>query len=164
MPEAQKDRFLMHVSVEYPKEEAEGKIIELIRDEFSQKERTRDKAKDKPVTTPQEVIFAARAEIDNITVPPHALKYIVDLIFCTRFPQRYTYELKSFIREGASPRASIGLDKVARTHAWLNGQKQVEIENIQAMVKSVLRHRIMRGERAFEHLSLIHISEPTRPY
>lgn len=151
LPEAQKDRFLMHVSVDYPTEDAEVKIVQLVRGEGSQAERKRDKSGDKPVLTTQETIFAARAETDNITVPPHVSKYMVDLIFATRYPQRYTYELKSFIREGASPRASIGLDKVVRTHAWMNGQSEAAIENVVAMVKPILRHRIARGDRAFEH-------------
>ena len=111
------------------------------------------KEDDKPeqIVTPQEAIFAARAELDSIIVPEHVEKYMVDLVFATRYPQRYTYELKSFIREGVSPRASIGLDKCIRAHAWLNGQKEAGIDNVYAMIKSVFRHRIIRGDRAIEH-------------
>lgn len=151
LPEAQKDRFLMHVSVDYPGEDAEVEIVKLVRGEFSQKERKRDKSADNQKVTSQETIFAARAETDSIPVPPHVARYMVDLIFATRYPQRYTYELKSFIKEGASPRASIGLDKVVRTHAWMCGQKEAAIENVQTMLKPILRHRIARGERAYEH-------------
>lgn len=152
MPEAQMDRFLLHVVVDYPDEEAEMGIIRLVRKEMSQAERSKTKAeKAPPVRTPQDVIFAARGEIDKITVPERVEKYMVDLIFATRYPQRYTYELKSFIKFGASPRASLALDRTARTHAWLNGQSEVGIENVQQMLKGVLRHRLIRGERAIEH-------------
>lgn len=151
MPEAQMDRFLMHITVDYPDEEAEAGIIRLVREEMSQKNKGKVKEKSERILTAQETIFAARAEIDEITVPEYVEKYMVDLIFATRFPQRYTYELKSFIRVGASPRGSLALDRCARTHAWLHGQKTVEIENIQAMIKGALRHRLIRGERAIEH-------------
>lgn len=151
MPEAQMDRFLLHVVVDYPDEEAEGNIIRLVRGEMSQKQKNKVVEKKDRVVTSQETIFAARGEIDTITVPAHVEKYMVDLIFATRYPQRYTYELKSFIKVGASPRASLAIDRCARTHAWLKGQKQVEIENVQEMLKGVLRHRLLRGERAVEH-------------
>jgi MoxR-like ATPase len=151
MPEAQMDRFLLHVVVDYPDEEAEGNIIRLVRGEMSQKQKNKTVEKKDRVLTSQETIFAARGEIDTITVPPHVERYMVDLIFATRYPQRYTYELKSFIKVGASPRASLAIDRCARTHAWLKGQKQVEIENVQEMLKGVLRHRLLRGERAVEH-------------
>ncbi len=151
MPEAQMDRFLMHVMVDYPDEEAEAGIIKLVRDEVSQENKGSDIHAAKRKVTSQETIFAARSEIDKITVPDHVEKYIVDLIFATRYPQRYTYELKSWIAFGCSPRASLALDRVSRTHAWLNGQDRVEIENVQHMMPSVFRHRMIRGERAIEH-------------
>ena len=151
MPEAQMDRFLMHVTVEYPKEDAEADIIRLVRTEQSQAARGKGESKQEQVRTSQETIFAARAEIDKITVSPEIEKYIVDLIFATRYPQRYTYELKSFIRVGASPRGSLAVDRCARTQAWLSGQDHVTVENVQAMLRPALRHRIIRGERALEH-------------
>jgi MoxR-like ATPase len=155
MPEAQMDRFLMQVVVTYPKEDAEADIVRLIRHEQSQKVRQQKAAataaKAEKIITSQETIFGARAEIDEIEVPPHVEKYIIDLIFATRFPQRYTYELKSWILVGASPRGSLALDRCARTQAWIRGQKRVEIENVQMMLKPVLRHRLIRGERAISH-------------
>ena len=155
LPEAQKDRFLLHVTVDYPDEEAEGNIIRLVRGEESQKEKQKNKQgnaqKNAPILTSQQVIFDARKEIDTIPVPKYVEEYMVNLIFATRYPQRYTYELKSYIAEGVSPRASIGLDKVCRVHAWINGQSEVGIENVHAMIKSVLRHRIIRGHRAIDH-------------
>ncbi len=155
MPEAQMDRFLLHISVDYPSEEAEVDVVRLIRKEQSQKMRQEakdpNKKKEERILTKQETIFAARAELDVIPVPPDVERYMIDLIFATRYPQRYTYELRSFIAVGASPRASLAIDRTARAHAWLNGQKEVTIENVQAMLKGVLRHRIKRGERAIEH-------------
>ncbi len=157
LPEAQKDRFMMHVTVNYPDEEAERDIIRLIRNEESQKERAKRAKEEKAggakdrVITKAETIFKARAEIDEIVVPEYIEKYIVDIIFATRYPQKYTFELRTFIAVGASPRASIALDKVSRAHAWLKGRKEVTPEDVQAMASSVLRHRLVRGDRAIEH-------------
>lgn len=151
LPEAQMDRFLMHVSVDYPDEEAEAQIIRLIRGEARQDKKKKDKAKEEKKVTSQATIFAARAEIDDVTVPEEIEKYMVDLIFATRYPQRYTYELKSFILVGASPRGSLALDKCSRVRAWLEGRKAVTKEDVQAMIGPVLRHRLIRGERAVEH-------------
>jgi MoxR-like ATPase len=152
LPEAQKDRFLMHISVDYPDEATEADIVRLIRKEESQEEKRKEKTKSAArIKTPQATIFAARDEIDKITVPEEVERYIVDLIFATRYPQRYTYELRSFIAAGTSPRASIGLDRVARARAWLSGRSEMQVEDVQAMIKSILRHRLLRGERAIEH-------------
>lgn len=151
MPEAQMDRFLMHVRVDYPDEQAEGEIIRLIRKEQKQENKHRDVHKETRHVTSQDTIFAARAAIDDVAVPDHVEKYMVDLIFATRYPQRYTYELKSFIAFGASPRASLALDRVVRSYTWLDGRSRVEIEDVQRMLPSVLRHRLIRGPRAVEH-------------
>jgi MoxR-like ATPase len=151
MPEAQMDRFLIHVTVDYPDEEAEAGIIRLVRDETSQENKKKDIHGETRNLTSQETIFAARAEIDKIKVPETVEKYMVDLIFATRYPQRYTYELKSFIKVGASPRGSLAMDRCTRTHAWLKGRDEANIEDVQSVIKSVLRHRLMRGERAIEH-------------
>lgn len=151
MPEAQMDRFIMHITVDYPDEEAEMNIIRLVRKEMSQKEKKKEKSKEDRVLTSQKTIFAARAEIDEVKVPAHIERYIVDLVFATRYPQRYTYELKSFIRCGISPRGSLALDRCCRAHAWLQGKKEVDIDNVHAMIKGVFRHRLARGDRAVEH-------------
>ena len=151
MPEAQMDRFLMQIRVDYPSEESEANIIRLVREEQAQQNKNLDIQAEKRTVTKQSSLFAARAEVDKIVVPPHVEKYMVDLIFASRYPQRYTYELKSFIRVGASPRASLSLDRVCRAYAWLNGFAAVEIEHVQKMITPVLRHRLIRGERAVEH-------------
>ncbi len=152
MPEAQMDRFLMHVTVTYPNEEAEANIIRLVRKEQSQKQRgLSDAKKNERPRTKQETLFAARGEIDLIAVPEYVEKYMVDLIFATRYPSRYTYELKSFIKVGVSPRGSLALDRCCRTHAWLRGRDSVDVSDVHAMIKSCFRHRIIRGDRALEH-------------
>ncbi len=153
LPEAQKDRFLMHVSVDYPDEESEGHIIRMVRgEENAAREVRTGMTKEENITkTDEKTIFQARDEVKRIEVPKEVEDYMVELIFATRYPQRYTYELRSFIKVGVSPRASIALDRCTRAHAWLHGKDKVEIEDIHAMVKSVFRHRIVRGERAIEH-------------
>ncbi len=147
LPEAQKDRFLMHASVDYPTEDTEVKIIKLVRGEQKQKEEKKQKA----APLEQDIIFKARGEIDEIKVPEHVLRYMVDFIFVTRYPERINFELKSYISIGASPRASLALDKTSRALAWLNGDKEVTIDHVQHMVKPVLRHRLMHTDRAKKH-------------
>ena len=90
----------------------------------------------------QQVIFDAREEINQVGVSGTIEKYIVDLVFATRFPERYDEQLASWLRVGASPRGAIGLDKCARVHAWLNGRQQVLPDDVRAVVHSVLRHRL----------------------
>jgi MoxR-like ATPase len=139
---------MMHISVDYPDEKAEQEIVRLVRSEKDQIKKAPAK-KQEPM--PQETIFKARGEIDKIIVPPHVLKYIVDFVFITRYPERINYELKSYISIGASPRASIALDKTTRTLAWLRGEKEVTTDHVRTMVKSVLRHRIKLSDRALKN-------------
>lgn len=152
LPEAQMDRFLMHINVEYPDEEAEQQIIRLVRGEASQETRKSDKkAPVERQRTTQKTIFEARGEIDKVKVPSEVEKYLVDLVFATRYPQRYTYELKSYIACGVSPRGSLALDRCCRVRAWLDGRDTVDLETVQKMAGPVFRHRINRGDRAIEH-------------
>jgi MoxR-like ATPase len=137
LPEAQMDRFLLHVYIDYGTEEAEAKVIRLVRGEEGSSGST---DQDGPVI--QQVIFDAREEINRIGVSEAIEKYMVDLIFATRYPERYDKKLATWIRIGASPRGAIGLDKCARVHAWLNGREQVLPDDVRAVVHGVLRHRI----------------------
>ncbi len=153
LPEAQLDRFLMHISVHYPNEEAEAQVIRLVREEMSQKMKKikkTEKKEDRKITM-QQTIFDARGEIDQIRVPEYVEKYMVDFIFVTRFPQRINYELKSYIELGSSPRGSLALDRCSRAYAWLHGEENVSIEHVQKMVRPVLRHRFIKTERAKKH-------------
>jgi MoxR-like ATPase len=90
----------------------------------------------------QQVVFDARQEINQIKVSDVIEKYMVDLIFATRYPERYDEKLANWIRIGASPRGAIGLDKCARVHAWLNSRDHVLPDDVRAIVHGVLRHRI----------------------
>jgi MoxR-like ATPase len=137
LPEAQMDRFLLHVYVDYGTEEAEASVIRLVRGE---EQSATSQSETEPVL--QQVVFDARQEINQIKVSDVIEKYMVDLIFATRYPERYDEKLASWIRIGASPRGAIGLDKCARVHAWLNSRDHVLPDDVRAVVHGVLRHRI----------------------
>ncbi|WP_424972585.1 AAA family ATPase [Dinoroseobacter sp. S76] len=142
LPEAQMDRFLMHVQVGYPTVEEEAQVIALVRAEDSAKDTgPKDKATPPP-RIPQEVIFAARAEIAEIHVSDPMSRYMADLVYGTRTPGALDPDLARWIEIGASPRASLGLDKCGRTHAWLQGRDFVDPTDIRAIAHDVLRHRV----------------------
>lgn len=143
LPEAQLDRFLMHVSLEYGDEADEVNIMRLVRGENSANHKKQDVE-----LLSQHAIFEARGEIDAVHVSEAVETYIVDLIYATRFPQRYSQELASWIEIGASPRGSIGLDICSRSHAWLQGQDFVSPDNVRAIVANVLRHRLILSYEA----------------
>ena len=141
LPEAQLDRFLMHVLIGYPDETAEGEIVRLVR---SEEDTTGGKAAvaaaDPPV--PQQAVFDARKEIHAVTVAPAMEKYIVDLVFATRYPERYGEELRKWIHIGASPRGGLALDKCSRAYAWLQGRDHVTPDDVRAVLHDCLRHRV----------------------
>jgi MoxR-like ATPase len=137
LPEAQMDRFLLHVYINYGTEAGEAKVIRLVRGEEGA-----SVADDNIAPIIQEVVFDARREINQVQVSEVIENYIVDLVFATRFPERYDARLASWIRIGASPRGAIGLDKCARVHAWLNGRDHVLPDDVRAVIHGVLRHRI----------------------
>ena len=137
LPEAQMDRFLLHVYIDYGTEEAEAQVIRLVRGEEGPAGLSEHAA---PVL--QQVVFDARKEINRVQVSETMEKYMVDLIFATRYPERYDEKLAAWIRIGASPRGAIGLDKCARVHAWLNERDHVLPDDVRAVVHGVLRHRI----------------------
>ncbi len=137
LPEAQMDRFLMKVRVDYPDDEAEEAIIRLVRGE--------EQATDSRETRlDPELVFEARDALSAMQVSKHIDRYIVDLVMATREPARYVdSQLQNWVRVGASPRASIALDRCARASAWLDGRDYVDPEDVRAVAPSVLRHRIM---------------------
>src|SRR5262245_24043852 len=139
LPEAQLDRFLMHVVITYPDEATEGAIIRLNRAENAQK--TEHAAEPPPV--PQQAILDARGELDKIFVSDLAEKYIVEVIYATRFPGRYGDPLGKWIQIGASPRGSLALDRCARVRAWLDGSAFVTPDHVRAVMHDCLRHRLI---------------------
>ena len=145
LPEAQLDRFLMHVRVDYPDGAAEAAILTLARD------RARELLRE-PVL-PQRVlnqaqIFAARAEVLNLHLAPALEEYIVQLVLGTRTPKAYGNDLTRWIAYGASPRGTIALDRCARAHAWLVGRDFVTPEDVHAVAPDVLRHRVLLSYEA----------------
>jgi MoxR-like ATPase len=142
LPEAQMDRFLMKVRVDYPDDDAEEAIIRLVRGE-EQADET-DATRLDPA-----VVFAARDALSAMQVAPAIDRYIVDLVMATRDPGRYAdSRLPGWIRSGASPRASIALDRCARASAWLDGRDYVDPEDVRAVAPAVLRHRLMLSYEA----------------
>ncbi len=137
LPEAQMDRFLLHVYIDYGTEDAEAQVIRLVRGEESPTASTSSEA-----AVAQQVIFDAREEINRVQVSKVIETYMVDLVFATRYPQRYDGQLKSWLRVGASPRGAIGLDKCARVNAWLNNRDHVLPDDVRAIAHAVLRHRL----------------------
>lgn len=145
LPEAQMDRFLMHVSVGYPEADAEADIVKLAREEEAGGGAGGGA---QAVRLAPEAIFAARAKIHGIHVSDAVERYIVTLVQATRAPKPVDDDLDKWIQIGVSPRGSIGLDKVARAHAWLHGRDFVTPEDVQAVVHDVFRHRLILSYEA----------------
>ena len=138
LPEAQLDRFLMHVRVDYPDAQTERAILHLNRDEALQ-----DGPPPPAVRLPQASIFAARRAIFGLYMAPGVEDYLVHLVMATRRPRDYAPELGDWLRFGASPRATLALDRCARARAWLAGRDYVSPEDIQNVAPDVLRHRVL---------------------
>ncbi len=140
LPEAQMDRFLMHVQITYPPVEDEVEVIRLVRGEDIAA--GKDAPKEHPPAIPQDAIFEARSEIGKIHVSDAMDRYMADIVQATRTPEALSPELASWIEIGASPRASLALDKCGRTHAWMNERDYVDPADIRAIAHDVLRHRV----------------------
>ncbi len=140
LPEAQLDRFLLHVEVGYPTIEDERRILVLNRDEAKSGERD---AFQPPELLSVESIMQARQDILRLHLAPELEEYIVNLVVATRDPGRIDSSLDGQVMYGASPRASMGIDRAARAHAWLAGRDFVGPEDIQDVASDVLRHRIV---------------------
>ena len=140
LPEAQLDRFLLHVEVGYPTIEDERRILVLNRDEAKSGERD---AFQPPELLSLESIMQARQDILRLHLAEELEEYIVNLVVATRDPGRIDESLDGQVMYGASPRASMGIDRAARAHAWLAGRDYVGPEDIQGVASDVLRHRIV---------------------
>jgi len=137
LPEAQLDRFLLHLKVDYPDAATELAILRLTRGEAL----AHDKAKLSPIS--QADIFAARQDILKLHMAESLENYIVQLVMATRNAKAYSEQLAKWIAYGASPRASIALERCARAKAWLEGRDFVTPDDIQAVFFNVLRHRLI---------------------
>jgi MoxR-like ATPase len=137
LPEAQMDRFLMHVYISYPDDASEKAIVRLVRGESSGKEGS---APESPI--PQDAVFAAREEIANVQIPEPMEDYIVALVGATRRPADLSDDLARYIQVGVSPRGSLALDKCSRAHAWFSGRDLVTPDDIRAVINDCFRHRI----------------------
>lgn len=137
LPEAQLDRFLMHVRVDYPSIEAEKKILRLARAEAGHE------SVEQPERVTQTDLFSARKQVLDIYMSESVENYIVQLIDASRRPAALDPELAQWLEFGASPRGTIALDRCARAHAWLHGKDFVSPDDVQAIIHDVLRHRLL---------------------
>ncbi|AWM79528.1 AAA family ATPase [Gammaproteobacteria bacterium ESL0073] len=137
LPEAQLDRFLMHVKIGYPESNVERQILHLMRNETLNGEARAEQKVN------QQAIFDARKEVMELYMADAVEEYLVQLIMATRNPAHYDAQLADWISYGASPRATIALDRCARAHAWLNEREFVSPEDIQAVLFDILRHRLI---------------------
>ena len=142
LPEAQMDRFLMHVMIDYPTAEDEVEVVRLVRSEESGNAETSPSTA-APEPIPAEAVFTARAEIRGIVTSDATDRYIVDLVNATRTPGRFREDLGRFVQVGASPRGGLALDRCSRANAWIAGRDHVSPDDIRAVAHDCLRHRIM---------------------
>ncbi|MDB2410550.1 MoxR family ATPase [Pseudomonadales bacterium] len=149
LPEAQLDRFLLHVVVDYPNAEAERAILKLVRDEMLNASNASNSGVDssdenqKQTLIDNESIFEARQAVLSLYMSEAVEEYIVQLVIATRSPEQYDQSLANLLDYGASPRATLALDRCARANAWLRGSDFVTPDDVQAVAHDVLRHRII---------------------
>ena len=146
LPEAQLDRFLMYIKIDQPDAVTERKILQLVRNEDNNTQTSADSLaqfKVKFGALKYEDIFSARQEAYKIHCSDAVEEYLIQLIMATRHPERYNESLKNTIAYGASPRATIALDKCSKINAWLAGRDFVTPEDVHAVVYDVLRHRVI---------------------
>ena len=147
LPEAQMDRFLMKISVDYPESEAELAIIRLLQAEESQHT-------EELKMIPQDHIFAARDAIQKMQVAEAVEQYIVDLVMATRLPDKFGEKLGQWIDTGSSPRASINLHRASRASAWLDDRAHVTPDDVRSVLHAIMRHRlIMTYDALADHIS-----------
>ena len=144
LPEAQLDRFLMHVRVGYPQAEMEAEILRLARERARQAMAPAQV----PSRMPLDEVFAARAAVLDLHVAPQVERYLVELVLASREAARYDADLGRRIAWGASPRGSIALERCARAHAWLAGRDFVTPDDVRAIAPDVLRHRVLPSYEA----------------
>ena len=145
LPEAQLDRFLLKIDITYPHPNHEKSILRLAREEAKEKTIAN---KSSSALLSQETLFTARSEVLNVHLSENLEKYLLQIILATRDPSAYNEKLAQWLQFGASPRASIALDRCAKARAWLLGRNFVTPDDIQALAFDVLRHRIILSYEA----------------
>ena len=140
LPEAQLDRFLMHVFIDYPDAKAENAILELAR---KQAKEALTKVPVTDIELSKANVETAQQEVLDLHMAEPVQEYLVQLVLASRNPTAYSEDLARWISYGGSPRATISLDRCARANAWLNERDYVSPEDIQAVAYEVLRHRIL---------------------
>jgi MoxR-like ATPase len=141
LSEAQKDRFLMHIHIDYVDMASEFQMVKMILEEKRHKESIQEKLA-------QSLIFAAREEVADVLIDDEMGRYMIELVFATRYPVRYSRQLGVMIDLGISPRGSLALSQCAKAHAWMRGKHAVEIEDVHAIIHDVFRHRLVISEHA----------------
>ncbi|MFM4939584.1 AAA family ATPase [Aeromonas enteropelogenes] len=152
LPEAQLDRFLMKVLVDYPSKAHEQQVMQLVREEQRQKY-AQSGREEEAVTAPdlritQQEVLSCWQEIAQVHVAPTVETYIVNLVGMTRHPQGVSDELASYITLGVSPRGTLALERCGRANAWLAGRDAVLPQDIKDVAHAVLRHRLMMSYQA----------------
>ena len=142
LPEAQLDRFLMKVLVDYPDRDSEIGVLKLVRGEEVATAVADGAGADATLIEPERV-FEARREIHGVHVAPAIEQYIMDIVDATRHPDRYDKTLGTWIQIGSSPRGGIALERTSRVNAWLEGRPHVTPDDVRAMAHGVLRHRLI---------------------
>ena len=143
LPEAQLDRFLMHVTIDYPSAEEEYNILKLARAEAKQSSEA-----EVMIPIKQQDIFTARDEVLSLYMADNIEQYLLQIVLATRNLSVYGDDLNQWLQYGASPRATITLDRCARAHAWLQQRDYVGPEDVQAVAHEVLRHRLILNYEA----------------
>ena len=142
LPEAQLDRFLLQLQVEYPDSDSELAILRLNRGEAL------GVKSEEAVHLSQQDIFTARQQVLELYMAEEIEQYIIRLVMATRTPERYDDQLAGWLQMGVSPRATLALDRCARAHAWLAGRDFVTPDDVMTMAYPVLRHRLLRSYEA----------------
>lgn len=138
LPEAQLDRFLLYVKIGYPENRTEKAILKLNREEVA----LSHEPSHLPMVS-QATVFQARQEVTQVHLSAELEDYLIQLVIATREPQKYGEDLAKWLRFGASPRGTIGLDRASRAHAWIYGRDYVTPKDIHAVIREVLCHRII---------------------
>ncbi|BHH85897.1 AAA family ATPase [Desulforhopalus sp. 52FAK] len=148
LPEAQMDRFLMHLYISYTDDLSEREVIRLVRGEEIGRAQSGSESKKTLPTIQQDAIFTAREEIAAVTISEPMEDYIISLVAGTRRPEELGDDLAKYIQVGVSPRGSIALDKCSRAHAWFSGRNSVTPDDIRAVINDCLRHRLVLSYEA----------------